>query len=417
MKTAWGTVLAIAALCAVIVAAFTPNTACADSWAMPETEITLSENGQFRFTVEPAPIGSQIEYFGEEALAARDGTEVERPSAFGLLERRNADGGWEPVWGTALVNAVAPVTAKVSDDGRFVITFDNWHSVGLGENVIVIYGEDGKLVRSMALTDLVPQEYMDALSRSISSVWWKRGDSFSADDTVLEVDVLIPGADRDADPAPAVTFQITLEDGKVTLPPEDKWQAAQCAADDVNEQRERAEQERLAYLREPLRAPRGCDMGDWHTYLNEAHMRLTPEPLYASHTSTTILFPANHPRHAESVGWLRDRLDDEWGYPRYEAFASPCDPAALVAAVGRIAAGTEPGAWPDATFYVAAPGDTFEKIRRLLAPTGATLVWLDPEASIPQKPERIPGSVEEEAAKAEAMQREMAEIEEMLGQQ
>lgn len=76
MKTAWGTALAIAALCAAIVAAFTPNTACADSWAMPETEITLSENGRFRFTVEPAPIGSQIEYFGEEALAARDGTEV-----------------------------------------------------------------------------------------------------------------------------------------------------------------------------------------------------------------------------------------------------------------------------------------------------------------------------------------------------
>lgn len=101
------------------------------------------------------------------------------------------------------------------------------------------------------------------------------------------------------------------------MPPEDKWQAAQCAADTVNEQRERAEQERLAYLREPLRAPLGCDMGDWHTYLNEAHMRLTPEPLYASHTSTTILFPANHPRHGESVGWLQDRLDDEWGYPRY----------------------------------------------------------------------------------------------------
>lgn len=171
---------------------FGAGDARADSWAMPEPETTASANGEFRFTVTPAPIGSQLEYFREEVKAENNGKPVERPAPLGLFERRDAKGQWEPVWASPLANPVAPVTVLVADDGRHVVTFDNWHSVGHGTHVIVIYGPDGGPVRSLALTDLVPEDYMMALPRSVSSIYWSKDEGFSADGASVVISVIVP---------------------------------------------------------------------------------------------------------------------------------------------------------------------------------------------------------------------------------
>ena len=42
-------------------------------------------------------------------------------------------------------------------------------------HTLVIYREDGSLVRSMMLTDLVPDFYMATLSHSVSSISWRDG--------------------------------------------------------------------------------------------------------------------------------------------------------------------------------------------------------------------------------------------------
>jgi len=414
MKSPWIIILTITALCAAAVGTFRPTTACADSWSMPTTEIVESENGAFRLTIEPAPIGSQLQYFAEELQAHENGSVVARPAPIGMLERKTAEGRWEPVWAVALVNHVAPVLAIVSDDGRYVVTFDNWHSIGHGENVIVIYGPEGSLVRSMPLTELVPQEYKDALPHTVSSLDWRKDAYFERSGEKLIIDVLIPGADDpfDAD-AETIAFQIALSDGAITQPGEAELEAALCAAKQVNEERERAEQERLAFLRDPLRIPTGCEMRDWHRYLNEAFYRKTPNWLDDPFTSTTVLFPPDHPRHEESVGWLRDRILDWHTWERNEAFVSPCAPEALVSAVAEILEDAKPGSLSKATFYVASPAPEFSQIERLVRPTGAKLVWLDPNVAIRQRPERVPGSVEQEAADAERARRWMEELEGM----
>jgi hypothetical protein len=63
----------------------------------------------------------------------------------------------------------------VSDSGNYVVTLDNWHEVGRGDNVVAIYGPEGKLVRQLALSDFLTQQQINQLLVSVSSTWWGTG--------------------------------------------------------------------------------------------------------------------------------------------------------------------------------------------------------------------------------------------------
>ncbi|MBV7258778.1 hypothetical protein [Erythrobacter crassostreae] len=384
----------------------------ADSWLPPETRTTESANGAFRFTVEPTPIRSSLDYFSQELEAEQAGEEVDRPAPIGVLERRGDDGVWEPVWMRRLVNAVSPVTAIVADDGRFVVTFDNWYSTGFGENVIVIYGADGTLVRAMPLMALLPEDYIDALPRSVSSLSWKRDDRF--DGSHLVVDIVIPGPDSREQNAASVPFRIALTDGSIAFPPEAQWQNALEKARAVNEARRRAKEARLAYLREPLTAPEGCEKRAWNAYLREAHLRLTPEDIYEASASVNIIDPPDHPRHEKAVGWLTEHLLDDFGTANELAAVSPCQNGVLAAAIEQAMQSAEPGSLPNTILYVASDRAEFERISDLLAPSGSKAVWLDPDGAIPQRPDRVPGSPEEQAAREEWERRILSDAQDIL---
>lgn len=54
---------------------------------------------------------------------------------------------YAPKWTAPLSNRVAPVSALVSDSGRYVVTFDNWDQVGYGDDVVAVYdGSNGTLL-------------------------------------------------------------------------------------------------------------------------------------------------------------------------------------------------------------------------------------------------------------------------------
>ncbi len=152
----------------------------ADSWVPPQVETYYSANRQFRLTVHPRPFSNALAYFTDkvcerEPAGAPRGS-IER-TARAVMERR--DGAtWRRVWAAPLTNEVAPVDALVTDDGRFAVTFDNWHMMGHGDNVVAIHGLDGRLVRALGLTDMLPEAFVRALPRSVSSIGWRSG-SFS----------------------------------------------------------------------------------------------------------------------------------------------------------------------------------------------------------------------------------------------
>ena len=49
---------------------------------------------------------------------------------------RSDKGKLKKLWAIPLVNEVSPVDALVSDKDDYVITFDNWHSVGYGDDAV-----------------------------------------------------------------------------------------------------------------------------------------------------------------------------------------------------------------------------------------------------------------------------------------
>jgi hypothetical protein len=81
----------------------------------------------------------------------------------------------------------------VPDSGRYVVTFDEWHSVG--QKPVVIYGEGGRLIAELILADL-NLELNPKIEQSVSSYWWNK-------DAIM---LFGPPAPKDAEP-----WQRTLE--------------------------------------------------------------------------------------------------------------------------------------------------------------------------------------------------------------
>jgi hypothetical protein len=203
-----------------------PDAACADSWLPPETATVTSQGGAYRFTIEPA----SMERLGEKRDKRVD-------KAVGILERRSDQGEWEPVWTSTLLNSIAPVSALVADDGRYVATLDNWGGVGRGNHVVVIYGEGATVIRSYRLDDLLPADYIAALSHSVSSTAWRSEAAISRSNDRLVIEVYVPSEEYAGNSSDTVTFEIVLESGEIIAPPAKEWARAQCAAKHVLERR------------------------------------------------------------------------------------------------------------------------------------------------------------------------------------
>jgi hypothetical protein len=102
-----------------------PGISLADSWSKPSTREYPSSNGNCVVIIEPA-----AKEFRAMATVYRIGSE-----------------GRSFLWNTDLVNSVAPLDAFVTDDGRYVITLDNWYRDGYGDDVLVFYKNGGEIKR------------------------------------------------------------------------------------------------------------------------------------------------------------------------------------------------------------------------------------------------------------------------------
>jgi TonB family protein len=147
----------------------------ADSWALPSKRKYYSPDKKYYLEVTPKKLESQLEYFrdkvdGKENAGAAGGVKDNR--AKGAFYARRAGGGYSRKWEFALVNEVAPVSAIVSGSGQYVVTFDNWHSIGYGDDVVVIYNAQGGLIKKFGLEDLLTEGDIGTFQRSTSSINW-----------------------------------------------------------------------------------------------------------------------------------------------------------------------------------------------------------------------------------------------------
>ncbi len=325
--------------------------ALADSWALPTPETYISPRGTVRATIVPRALTNQLDYF-EDKVAGREPAGSAAGSAgqaaMARIERNNGR-DYALVRQQLLLNDVAPVLAAVSDDG-YLATLDNWHSLGLGDNVLVIYRPNGSVIRSFTLAELLPETYTAGLSRSVSSLHWRGGARLSADQRRLVIDVAMPEEDEDRISSSRY-LPLEVDLGSATVLPREAtgWDEAEAAALRVVESERKYEEQRLVFHRTPLLAPGSEREQDWHLYLREAFARLDPERCdptecedYSS-TGTTVLRPPTAKDYRTSEKWLADDLTKPASHPDLtdvRSVGSP-DEANLVAVIARLAKNTK----------------------------------------------------------------------------
>ena len=146
---------AAAALAVLIFTCHAP----ADSWMSPTRTTMKSPNGKFVAVLDPVELGARGRAKPHLTVRAAD-----------------APGDAAPLWETDLGNEVAPVELMLTNDGRHVVTFDNWHRAGYGDDVVAFYAQDkagARRVAAYSLEQILPKEQVAQVTTSVSSRWWR----------------------------------------------------------------------------------------------------------------------------------------------------------------------------------------------------------------------------------------------------
>ncbi len=363
--------------------------AAADSWMLPTRTTYSSATKNVRFTVVPRELTGGLGYFsdkveGKEPTGQRPGGEQR---ARGKVERR-AGSKWVTVWEGPLANDVSPVSALVSDDAAYVVTFDNWHSTGFGENVVVIYRGNGSVVRSMMLTDVLPEDYIRALPRSVSSLWWSGRHKLSADSKQLILKVVIPSISGSiGKPRGYLDVQVDLASGRVTPLSGRAWDNAMAAAAPLIARSKAEEAAWRAEMIGPLVAPANADETEWHRYLYQATSRLAaPRRGGMGFDAAWILPAVDDPDFASESRDIRE-VFTEWDEESDLSFASPAAPAELARLLRDAAEAGKAGLLRGSRLFIALPTSLSAELSVALSRTGATIVLFDPARAIPQRAE------------------------------
>jgi Gram-negative bacterial TonB protein C-terminal len=143
----------------------------ADTWTLPTETKYCSENKKFCLKVQPKKLESQLSYFKDKSDKKEDaGSDktVKENYCKGVFYNKR-----KKLWSIKLDNEVSPVSAILSNNGDYVVTFDNWHGTGYGDNVVVIYdASNGKLIRKLGLSDFLTESDIDNLQYTTSSIKW-----------------------------------------------------------------------------------------------------------------------------------------------------------------------------------------------------------------------------------------------------
>ena len=137
----------------------------ADSWLPQETTAYASPTG---LRVVRVILGTD-----EGAVFGFAGAPRGQP-AKAIVYRLASSGDYAKHKEFTLLNPIAPVFAAITDSGE-LITLDNWHNMGIGKSVVVVYSPSGSVVRSLGLPDIYSPTELKKFSLSSSSIWWRCG--------------------------------------------------------------------------------------------------------------------------------------------------------------------------------------------------------------------------------------------------
>jgi hypothetical protein len=175
----------------------------ADSWLPPKASVTYESAAKdARFTVIVKQFPS--------SLAASTGV-------VSIIKGGVDKTTWVEIWRGPLQNKLSPVTALIANGGWRVVTFDNYYSVGYGEEVIVFYDEQGNLLKKYSLETLLTSKELGQVARSVSSRWWRKAAVIDEALGLLKVQVGL-NQEEHGHIAATKTISFNLLDGEILTP-------------------------------------------------------------------------------------------------------------------------------------------------------------------------------------------------------
>lgn len=357
----------------------------ADTWMAAKTKTILSANGDYRVTIMPRPLGGALPYFRDKAAgiepAGQDRGDPQR-SPIARVERKLESGDWQVVWIAPLVNDVAPVSALLSNDGAHLATFDNWHSVGRGDHVVVIYGSRGQVIRSFRLEQILPDPYHRHLPRSVSSTQWSVRETLLWDGLTLEIQVLQPGYKR-KDEAGGPTVHIRLADGQVTWPGHQSWLRAMAMAASLESRRLEAWRHLRELRSQPLAAPGTTGTREWRAYSRELLSRIRGED---ERMGSMVLAadgeePSRHDRH--DILEVLIGFGTDYSYRSHGWLFSSADSAQLAGLLVEGLEARESGFMTGTRIAFVGTAEEGRRVAEAAAHAGATLVFVDRHGEFP----------------------------------
>lgn len=155
----------------------------ADTWVPPVTEIVHSRDGNIVVRIDPVTT--------EDSKKA-----AQRPVAT-ITKWVTEERGYRFIRRVTLLNQRCPLTALITNDARFLVTFDDWFGVGTTDNTIVIYDLQYGTTHNHRLDSFLPAFYREKLRRSVSSISW-HGEPF-VDEWEHTIYVPLPDTKPDRD--------------------------------------------------------------------------------------------------------------------------------------------------------------------------------------------------------------------------
>jgi hypothetical protein len=154
----------------------------ADEWPAPGVREYYNSDSSYFVRVIPAtPLNSSSKYYNWVRSSANKKKQFSPEDTLAapcraLMYKKTSE-GTRLVWERNLINKIAPVSALISEKGDYLVTFDNWFSMGFGANVVVFYNRNGKLVQSYKLEDISPIS-LESYQRSMLSLQWQCASKF-----------------------------------------------------------------------------------------------------------------------------------------------------------------------------------------------------------------------------------------------
>ena len=115
----------------------------------------------------------------------------------------------------SLPNPVRPLEGMITEDAKFLITFDDYFGVGTGENVIVIHNIESGKSKSYSLRDFVTWDDIRNMPSSVSSDYWYTDTYFSPDEKLVYIRNYRDHNDYRDHSEPIPEFTVNLETMKI----------------------------------------------------------------------------------------------------------------------------------------------------------------------------------------------------------